>query len=114
MTPELITAILGFGGMAAIVPKVIDGLLAWRSGRASAEKRKNQSLLERVADAEKRAEQEADFRRALEEYAGVLRIMLIETGFTLHRLPAWPVRKAAQPERETPRPRRRSNDDEAQ
>lgn len=93
LTPELITAILGFGGMAAIVPKIIDGLLAWRSGRASAEKRKNQSLLERLADAETRAEQEADFRRALEEYAGALRIMLIGAGYTLHRLPAWPVRK---------------------
>jgi hypothetical protein len=110
LTPELITAILGFGGMAAIVPKIIDGLLAWRSGRASAEKRKNWSLLERLADAEQRAEEEADFRRALEEYAGTLRILLIGAGYTMHRLPAWPIRKARL-EREPPRPRRRATDD---
>jgi hypothetical protein len=93
MTPEMWTAILGIGGVAAIIPKLIDGILAWRTGRAATEKNRNRTLLERVADAEKRAENEADFRRALEEYAGQLRIMLIGAGFTMDRLPAWPIRE---------------------
>lgn len=93
MTPELLTAILGVGGLAAIIPKLIDGLMAWRTGRAATERQRNRSLLERVADAEKRAENEADFRRALEEYAGALRILLIGAGYTMHRLPPWPIRK---------------------
>jgi hypothetical protein len=93
MTPELITAIIGVGGLAAIIPKLIDGLAAWRSGRANAEKAKNRSLLERLADAEKRSENEADFRRALEEYAGRLRLLLIEAGFDIRQLPPWPVRQ---------------------
>lgn len=92
MTPELITAIIGVGGLAAIIPKIIDGLAAWRSGRATAEKQKNRNLLERLADAEKRSENEADFRRALEEYAGTLRLLLIEAGFDIRQLPPWPVR----------------------
>lgn len=92
MTPELITAILGVGGLAAILPKVIEGFLAWRSGRIQTEKSRNRTLLERVADAEKRAENEADFRRKLEEYAGQLRILLIGAGWAMHRIPAWPVR----------------------
>jgi hypothetical protein len=93
VTPEMWTAILGIGGIAAIIPKLIDGILAWRTGRAATEKNRNRTLLERVADAEKRAENEADFRRALEEYAGQLRIMLIGAGFTMDRLPAWPIRE---------------------
>lgn len=96
MTPELWTAILGIGGLAAIIPKVIDGLLAWRSGRAVSEKRKNQSVLERLADAEHREQAEADFRRKLEEYAGALRLLLIQAGVPPHTIPPWPVREGRQ------------------
>jgi hypothetical protein len=92
MTPELMTAMLGVGGLAAIIPVIIDGLKAWRSGRALTEKRQNQSILERLADAERRGEAEADFRRKLEEYAGALRLLLIQAGIPPHRIPAWPVR----------------------
>jgi hypothetical protein len=93
MTPELITAIIGVGGLAAIVPKLIEGLTAWRTGRARAEKSRNQSLLEQLAEAEKRAANEADFRRLLEDYAGQLRILLISAGYAMHNVPPWPVRK---------------------
>jgi hypothetical protein len=93
MTPELWTAVLGIGGISAVIPVLIDGLKAWRSGRAATEKNRNRSIIERLADAEKRAENEADFRRALEEYAGQLRILLIGAGFTMDRLPAWPIRE---------------------
>lgn len=93
MDPALVTAILGVGGVAAIMPKVIDGLIAWRNGRALSEKRQNQSILERLAEADKRAENEADFRRALEEYAGVLRLLLVQAGMAIERIPPWPIRK---------------------
>lgn len=92
MTPEIITALLGVGGLSVIIPKVIDGLRAWRSGRAAAEKVNNRSLLARLTDAEARAEAEAGFRRKLEEYAGALRLMLVNAGIPAHALPPWPVR----------------------
>lgn len=93
MSPELITAIVGVGGLAAIIPKIVEGVAAYRSGRAVSEKGRNQSLLARVGTADRRAENEADFRRKLEEYAGALRLMLIELGVPAHKLPPWPVRK---------------------
>lgn len=93
MTPELITAILGVGGLAAIVPKIIDGVSAWLSGRATVEKGRNQTLLQRVASADRRAENEADFRRKLEEYAGALRLLLVNAGVPADKLPPWPVRE---------------------
>jgi hypothetical protein len=93
MTTELLTAILGVGGLAAIIPKLLEGLLAWRSGRAVAEKGRNRSIIQRLADAELRAEAEADFRRLLEEYAGALRLLLVQAGIPPERIPPWPVRK---------------------
>lgn len=93
MTPEFWTALLGVGGLSVVIPKAIDGLIAWRTGRAESEKYKNQSLLERVATEAKRAEAESTFRRALEEYAGALRLLLIQAGFAPHRIPPWPVRE---------------------
>ncbi|MHA7292632.1 hypothetical protein [Arthrobacter sp. HLT1-21] len=101
MTPELITALLGTGGLALIVPKIIDGLKAWRSGRAAEEKTKNKSLVERLAAAEskvdaetKRADGEAKRRRATEEYAGGLRVQLIGAGIPAADLPPWPRKHA--------------------
>lgn len=93
MTPEMWTALLGVGGLAAIVPKLVEGLIAWRSGRAVAEKGRNRSILHRLADAETRAEAEADFRRLVEEYAGALRVMLVGLGVPAEKLPPWPERK---------------------
>lgn len=92
MTPELMTAILGVGGLAAIVPKIIDGVSAWLSGRAKAEKGRNQTVLHKLSAADRRAESEAEFRRALEEYAGQLRLLLVNSGVPVASLPPWPVR----------------------
>jgi hypothetical protein len=92
VTPEVITALLGVGGLSVILPKIIDGLRAWKSGRAMAEKVNNRSLLSRLTDAEARAEAEAGFRRKLEEYAGTLRLLLVNAGFPAEKLPPWPVR----------------------
>lgn len=101
MTPELWTAILGAGGLAAVVPLVIDGFKAWRSGRALEEKNKNRGLVDRLAAAESRAElsgaladAEAAYRRQVEEHAATLRRLLIEVyGLSADLLPPWPVRK---------------------
>lgn len=98
MTPELITAILGAGGLAAILPKVIDGLRAWYSGRTVEEKTKNQSLVQRLADAEKksdeaeaRLEDEIRIRQNMSEYAATLRrTMIDEYGVPASKLPPWP------------------------
>lgn len=95
MTPEMMTAILGVGGLAAILPKVIDGINAWRSGRAIAEKGNNRTILERLTMAERRAETEADFRRIMEDYASTLRVLLIGAGVPADKIPAWPIRTQA-------------------
>jgi hypothetical protein len=93
MTPEMLTAIIGVGGLAAIVPKIIEGLIAWRSGRAVAEKGRNRTILQRLATAETRAEAEAEFRRLLEEYASTLRVMLVSVGVPAEKIPPWPHRE---------------------
>ena len=90
MTPEMWTAIIGVGGFSVIIPKLIDGLIAWRTGRAQTEKAQNQSILDRLAESEKRSELEAKWRRALEEYAGILRLMLVQAGVPQHKVPPWP------------------------
>ncbi|UVK62561.1 hypothetical protein SEA_TAYLORSIPHT_22 [Arthrobacter phage TaylorSipht] len=93
MTPELLTAILGAGGLTVIVPKLVDGIKAWRSGRAVEEKEKNKGLVDRLAAAESRLEAEIIWRRIVEEYAATLRRALIEVyGVPADRLPPWPVR----------------------
>jgi hypothetical protein len=65
MTPEMWTAIIGVGGFSVIIPKLVDGIIAWRTGRAQDEKVHNQTMLERLTESERRSEHEADFRRAL-------------------------------------------------
>lgn len=90
MTPEMWTAIIGVGGFSVIIPKLVDGIIAWRTGQAQNEKVHNQSVLDRLAESERRSEHEADLRRKLEEYAGVLRLLLVQTGTPMHRIPPWP------------------------
>jgi hypothetical protein len=90
MTPEMWTAIIGVGGFSVIIPKLVDGLIAWRTGRAQNEKAQNQSILDRLAESEKRSEHEAELRRKLEEYAGALRLLLVNAGIPLHKIPPWP------------------------
>ena len=80
MSPEMWTAIIGVGGFSVIVPKLIDGLIAWRTGRAQTEKAQNQYILDRLAESERRSELETKWRRALEEYAGILRLLLVQAG----------------------------------
>jgi hypothetical protein len=94
MTPELITAIIGAIGLPVIVPKLIDGLRARRSGRALEEKEKNRWIVRRLAKTEAGWESEILYRRAVEEYGSTLRRLLIEDyGADAEKLPPWPVRK---------------------
>lgn len=94
MTPELLTAILGAGGLAAIVPKLVDGIKAWRSGRALEEKDKNKGLVDRLSVAESRLDAEAVYRRKVEESLATHRRLLIEVyGVPAEDLPPWPDRK---------------------
>jgi hypothetical protein len=86
-------AVLGAGGLAAIIPKVIDGIRAWQSGRADQEKNENRSALGRMWKAEKERDEEATFRRAVEEWAGRLHYLLIQMGVPEDKLPARPERK---------------------
>ena len=86
-------AILGVGGLGFIRPKLIDGLKAWRSGKARREKVENKSLLQRLISAETRADFEAAFRRALQEHVGILRVMLVNMGYPRKDLPHVPERK---------------------
>jgi hypothetical protein len=90
MTPELLTAILGAGGLSVIVPKLIDGIRAWRSGRAQAEKEKNRGLANRLVGAEVRADYEAAWRRILQDHVATLRVLLIGQGIPAESLPPWP------------------------
>lgn len=94
MTPELLTAIIGVGGLGAILPKLIDGLRAWRSGHAREEKEKNRGIVDRLAAAEAGWEKEIIYRRTVEESLSTHRRLLIEVyGVPVAELPAWPVRK---------------------
>ena len=89
MTPEMWTAIIGVGGFSVIIPKLVDGIIAWRTGRAADARVHNRTMLDRLAEAEQRASNESEFRRALEEYAGKLRLLLVQSGVAI---PPWPER----------------------
>jgi hypothetical protein len=91
-TAEIITAIVGVGGLGVILPKIIEVIRAWQSGKAVREKAENKSLLQRLMSAEARADMEASFRRQFEDYAGLLRVMLVRMGVPAKDLPPWPER----------------------
>lgn len=93
MNVETVTAIIAALGGPVLIVKIIDVYKAVRSGRAAREKAENRSALGRLADAEERADDEAAFRRRMEEYASGLRRMLIQMGVPEGKLPTWPERK---------------------
>ncbi|RLV54838.1 hypothetical protein D9V41_14710 [Aeromicrobium phragmitis] len=59
--------------------KLVDSLQAWRKGRHQEEQ-----------DAWTQRDREAKARRKLEEYAHILRSMLLRRGATKDELPPWP------------------------
>jgi hypothetical protein len=90
---EIITALVGTAGIGLLIPKIIEGWNAWRSGKAAREKASNRSALSRLDNETQRADDEASFRRRLEEYASGLRRMLIQLGVPEDKLPPWPQRQ---------------------
>jgi hypothetical protein len=93
---EIITAILGVGGLGFLIPKLIDGLRAWHSGRAKEERTANRSLLTRALSAENSYEKEITFRRLIEEWAGELVYMLKQIGVPTNKIPPKPERHPIQ------------------
>lgn len=92
-TLEIITGIIIALGGASIIPKLIEGYKAWKSGKAREEKAQNRSALGRMVEAEDRAKEEMFWSYALQEYAARLRLMLVQLGVPEDKLPPWPIRK---------------------
>lgn len=99
MNVETVTAVIVALGGATLIPKLLDWLKATQSGRAQAEKRKNRSILDRVDEAEERAKEaddraddEANFRRLIEEWAGGLVYLLKQIGVPENQIPRKPER----------------------
>jgi len=92
MSAEIITAIIIALGGASLIPKAIEAIGALRSGRAKEEKEENQSLLSRTLNAERRFDNESEFRRRIEEWAGGLVYMLTQIGVPLDKIPPKPER----------------------
>lgn len=88
-----ITALISALGIASLIPKIIDVYTANKSGKAAEEKRQNRSALGRLAIAEERADDEASFRRTVEEWAGKLVYMLRQMGVPDDKIPLKPERK---------------------
>ena len=101
---KLIALVVGAGGVGGALQAIGGGVKAARSGRAEAEKTRNQDLAKQRDDAYQRqlveqgradkAETEAELHRRarqnLSDYASILRRLLIEAGYPEDRLPPWP------------------------
>ena len=86
MTPEHVTALVLALGGATIIPKIIEGWRASKSGEARAEKARHRMFLNE-------AEETTSYLRVMQEHAAELRRILIDWGFPKEQLPPWPVRK---------------------
>lgn len=87
-----ITALVIALGSAPLLVEVVKGIRGWRSGRAAAEKQNNRNALGRLVAAEERADAEASFRRAVQEYAARLRRILVQLGYPDDKLPNEPTK----------------------
>lgn len=93
MNVETVTAIIAALGGPVIIIKAIDVYKATKSGRAAREKAENRSALGRLAISEERADDEANWRRAIEEWAGELVYLLKQIGFPEDKIPVKPRRE---------------------
>jgi hypothetical protein len=93
MTVAELTALVIAVGSAPVILKVIDWVKATRSGRAIREKAENRSALARLVDAEYERDDEANFRRRIEEWAGGLVYMLRQIGVPDDKIPPKPQRR---------------------
>lgn len=98
MDAQTLATILGAGGVGFLAQQLFTGVRGLLDGRHQREKEQNVDALTqrdsavRERDASDRARaQEASARRRVEEYASLLRRMLIEQcGIEPARLPPWP------------------------
>lgn len=97
MTPEQWAAIIAAAGLPLILSKVVDGIAAWRSGRAADERRRNSEAASRIARTETALAEcrrildgESTYRRLLAEHAHHLRSLLLDAGWSPSDLPEWP------------------------
>jgi len=93
MSAAEITALVIALGSAPLLMEAIKGFKAWKSGRAREERANNRNALGRLVKAEERADNEASYRRKMQEYASSLRRILVELGYPEDKLPPWPVRE---------------------
>jgi hypothetical protein len=80
MDVATVTAIIAALGGPVLIIKALDVIKATRSGRAAREKAENRSALGRLAAAEEERDEEADYRRRIEEWAGGI-IYMVKTRF---------------------------------
>jgi hypothetical protein len=85
-----LTAVIAALGGASLIPRLVDGIKAMRDNRAREEKDENRSLMGRAANAERRADREAEYRRRVEVWAGRLEYMLAQLGVPADKIPAKP------------------------
>lgn len=93
MTAAELTALVIAVGSAPVIIKILDWIKATRSGRALREKAENRSALSRLVDAEEERDEEANFRRRIEEWAGGLVYMLKQIGVPTEQIPPKPERR---------------------
>lgn len=93
MTAAELTALVIAFGSAPVILKLIDWIKAVRSGRALREKAENRSALAQLVDAKEERDEEANFRRRIEEWAGGLVYMLTQIGVPREQIPAKPERQ---------------------
>lgn len=100
MDAATIAALIGAGGLTVLAPQIFSGIRGLIDGRHQREKaeavdalsQRDAAVRERI-EADRARAAEASHRRRVEEYASLLRRMLIETcGISPDRLPPWPRR----------------------
>lgn len=105
---QLIVALLGSGGVGAVILAGTNGVVKWLNGSYGRQRGKSADLVKQRDDAyaraqaaemradlaDERADGEARRRRQMAEYASELRRLLIENGQQTTDLPPFPPRDA--------------------
>ena len=89
MDPALIAAIIGAGGLAALVPQIFSGVRGLLDGHHAREKAENVDALAQRDRAILERDRADRCRRVMVEHAATVRRIAIEHGIGQH-LPPWP------------------------
>lgn len=90
MAIETVVAIAAALGVRELLPRIVDAILKHYTGRASRERSRVDHLEADRRAAESERDRQALWRRLLQEYASLLRSMLIERGANPDSLPPVP------------------------